>query len=853
MVDDGHKSRDAADADGVETGREDSEVRLRGPLLFGDYELLTRLRAGGMAEVFSARRRVHDPGTLAIKRLLPALNDEAEFIAMFLDETRLAQRFDHPNIPRAIEVGRVDDTPYIAMELVEGPDLAWLLRVGREHAVPMPLTAACRVAREAASALAYAHALTDAEGQPLAIVHRDVSPHNLVISAAGEVKLIDFGVAKSESQTLRTGAGVFKGKHGYLSPEQAGGGPVDFRSDLFSLGICLYEMLAGRRLFKGSSDFSTLQRVRRADVPPLLEVEHWPADVSALLARLLARDPADRAATTEEVVEALSAIGDAADGQADLRAYVAELRALSPLEEVSAAPPVGDTGTGLSAFFDLEPVSSVSVLGGTAPVSTSPQDPVTDEAPRAAHGPGPEFGDRPRAAAPTESSTGAQLADAAVQVRQAQTVSDDELRVADPSVPPNAVAPDLNMDWDDEDEVNTDEYDTPHPVALHTASPAPLPPLPLSPLPEDIGPALPAASELPEASPPPLFSTPPRPDATDHAPHVSVLELADPPGAAVSRAVPGPLARAQGLFARRYTPVGVAIVALTIVALTIGGGLLAGGLVGTAAPATVHLATSPVDAVVRVDGRLAPGSHSPFVIGGLDPERVHVIEVSKPGYTSWGTRLQVAEAGQVIELPQVVLRRKPEATARPPAVPAESAEPAGSGPQASVASGRNSSPETAVPRPRLAVTEAEGSRESAAGAGRPLNQAAAQGAAPTRLGGAMLASGIPAAGSPVPAPKSAQAAAPGAKTATALPHPVGALATGDALTGKPGPRLRINSRPWSQVFIDGAPVGNTPLLDLPLSPGRHRVRLSNPKFGLSRTLVLTMPAEGLVTRVVELR
>ncbi|MDD9947242.1 MAG: protein kinase, partial [Myxococcales bacterium] len=344
---------------------EDSEIRVRRPQLFGDYELVRRLRVGGMAELYRARREVHKNEQVVIKRLLLSLTDEAEYVSMFLDEAQLAIRLEHPNIVRTFDVGQVDDTPFMAMELIDGQDLSTVIRRARELGRTVPVSVACHIATCVAGALSYAHELTDERGRALGVIHRDLSPHNILVSFGGSVKLIDFGVAKSTAQTMKTRAGMFKGKHGYLSPEQATGAALDARSDVFSLGICLYEMITGERLFAGSSDFSTLQRVRAAQIPDLRgERPDVPEALVEIVDKALARAPEERFESAQAFADALdgfmhSLVAD--DGEQELVAFLGELFAKEIAGGVDAEEGEEvDLSTGLSGFDDLEPVSVVS-------------------------------------------------------------------------------------------------------------------------------------------------------------------------------------------------------------------------------------------------------------------------------------------------------------------------------------------------------------------------------------------------------------------------------------------------------------------------------------------------------------
>ena len=235
------------------------------PAQAGPYQVIERVSAGGMAEVFRARR-TSDGRAVALKRLLPVLASEPEYVRMFADEARIAAQLAHPSIARVLDVGQSDGTWYMAQELVDGPDLRDLGRKAEQLNRRMSVPAAVYVGMEIAGALEYAHNRIDAQGRPLGLIHRDVSPQNILIGRSGEVKLVDFGIAKAEHRETRTRTGMIKGKFSYMSPEQARGLPLDARTDIFSLVAVMFELLTAERLFDGGSDIEILDRVRRAMV-----------------------------------------------------------------------------------------------------------------------------------------------------------------------------------------------------------------------------------------------------------------------------------------------------------------------------------------------------------------------------------------------------------------------------------------------------------------------------------------------------------------------------------------------------------------------------------------------------------
>jgi len=244
---------------------------------------------------------------VAIKRILPGLLKDDRFVRMFLDEARLSLHFNHANVVSVFDLGKSDETYFIVMEYVEGTTLKQILEYLQDKGQRMPLALAIWILVETLKGLEYAHALNDPEtGEHLHVVHRDISPPNLLISWNGEVKLTDFGLAKATTQLESTDAGVVKGKFSYLSPEAAHGQPVDGRTDIFAVGILGYEMLTMRRLFLGETDYQTVEAVRAAQIPNMraLNPEIHP-DLERILLKSLARDVDDRYLSAADFAEDL--------------------------------------------------------------------------------------------------------------------------------------------------------------------------------------------------------------------------------------------------------------------------------------------------------------------------------------------------------------------------------------------------------------------------------------------------------------------------------------------------------------------------------------------------------------------
>lgn len=277
----------------------------RAPVSIGRFRLFKTLKKGGMARVYVGVDAERPIQLLAVKTLLPELAKERLYREMFATEGKVGQRLDHPNIVRTVEAGVDQGTAYIAMELILGHDLSTLIRRLRRQGEVMPLPLAVGLARDVAAGLCHAHELTDEHGQPLDIVNRDVSPGNIMLGFDGVVKLIDFGIAQTTID-VKNQIGTIKGKLSYMSPEQVRGLPVDARSDVFSLGTVLYEMLTGVHVFHDEGDFATMERVRRAECAPASS--HNPAvdaELDDILRRAMARDLPQRFHTSRELWRAL--------------------------------------------------------------------------------------------------------------------------------------------------------------------------------------------------------------------------------------------------------------------------------------------------------------------------------------------------------------------------------------------------------------------------------------------------------------------------------------------------------------------------------------------------------------------
>lgn len=271
----------------------------------GRYELLRRLGSGGMAEVHLARAAGLEgfQKLVVCKRILPHLSADPEFVRMFLAEARLAAILDHPNVVQVFDIGKDGRDYFFTMEYVYGENLHTLLKAVRRRGEALPLEHALTVAIGAASGLHYAHERVGFDGMPLQIVHRDVSPTNVMITYDGCVKMADFGIAKVTSRTDVTQAGIRKGKVPYMSPEQCRAEQLDRRSDVFAIGIALYEITTMQRLFDGDNEFGVMNRIVNGDVPPpSTKREGYPKELERIVMKALARDRDKRYATAAELV-----------------------------------------------------------------------------------------------------------------------------------------------------------------------------------------------------------------------------------------------------------------------------------------------------------------------------------------------------------------------------------------------------------------------------------------------------------------------------------------------------------------------------------------------------------------------
>ena len=280
------------------------------PTRFGKYLLLDKLSIGGMAEIWRAKMFGTEgfEQIIAVKRILPDIARDREFVTMFINEAKITAQLTHQNVAQIFELGHVGEAYFIAMEYIGGKDLRALFEYSLRRGQLLPIPLSCYVIMKVCEGLAYAHQKKDSAGNAMNVVHRDISPQNVLIGYDGQVKVIDFGIAKASGQ-IKTEAGILKGKFSYMSPEQAEGAALDRRSDIFSMGVCLHEILTGRRLFFGHSDFLILEKVQKMEMPPpTLYNPKIPSLLNKVVLKALARDSRQRYQDASEMATDLRAV-----------------------------------------------------------------------------------------------------------------------------------------------------------------------------------------------------------------------------------------------------------------------------------------------------------------------------------------------------------------------------------------------------------------------------------------------------------------------------------------------------------------------------------------------------------------
>jgi eukaryotic-like serine/threonine-protein kinase len=870
---------------------------VRKPILFGKYYLLERINVGGMAEVFKAKATGVEgfERLVAVKRILPNIAEDNEFIEMFVDEAKIAVQLTHANIAQIFDLGKVGDSYFIALEYVHGKDLRAVFHRARNRGEPVPISLASFVIMKVCEALDYAHNKKDATGKPLHFVHRDVSPQNMLISYEGEVKVIDFGIAKAAGKASKTRAGILKGKFGYMSPEQVKGLDIDRRSDVFGVGICLYELLTGERLFAGESDFSTVEKVRNVDImPPSTYNRRIPEELEQIVLKALAGDVEERYQTAMELhdeLESFTYTSGNTYSRKDLSMYMRkvfaeELAQESARDQKYQALMMSDLSKGedLGTLDSLDseltareaPYANPSgqprvAQGGTlrpaAPVNAPVSAPVSQ----------PSTDDSQKLRIPYQrfnTLTGIPSIDQKQPMRlgEEEQTAPPSRPVVPPLVPrPQSIPPSfdrdpmpptrLGMDWDDED-LSTQIYDKPDrnqssdlfppesafdksPLDARSTTSKGFPRTGLeSPRPtadSGLTPSAQRQAALAPAYSPPIRTPAVVPDFQRPIQQRSSSEEFTPMTLSQADA-PEPMRLQKAALRQRNKLIITSAILLIAIVGVVAVVVKAMVFSDAATRGMIHLTTLPRDALVKLDDRVISGSSSPFLINDITPGVKHVLEVSKNGYETWSLEV-VVKPKELKRINAITLR------------PARSgfvldSKPTGARVFVDGIELAQTTPVEATAIPpgphRIRVENGdlfhpwEISVNIVAGTVLELP--------PARL--------MPTEPAPAPEPKT-PVRTPGTQRKTGVPRIKTAPVRSEPKVQNSSimladGKLRINSRPWSEVWVDGKLIGNTPQMDIPLKPGQHQVILMNPGFNVRKTLSVDIRPGEITTKVVTL-
>ncbi len=799
---------------------------------FGKYLLLDRIAVGGMAEVYTAKSFGIEgfEKIIAIKRILPTMAEDRDFITMFIDEAKIAGHLTHANIVPIYELGKIGESHYIAMEYVWGKDLLQIMNRFRRMRRHMPPVMAAWIASKMLEGLDYAHRKRDRHGRPMGIIHRDVSPQNCLVSYEGQIKLIDFGIAKAASRNTKTQAGVLKGKFGYMSPEQVRGNTIDHRSDIFAVSTCLHEMLTGERLFVGESDFSTLEKVRNADVvPPSTVLSEMPAELEEILMKGLAGDPDERWQTAGEMQEALQrfiALSRPPFGTSKLNTWM----------RTAFAPEIAKEKARLDTFSKIGHPGSPPAPQPRAPSlsSTSPQNPAARRGGAVPAPPAPkkqvaslddfanmpdDFGDE------DENEFGGEATMITSSPFEAmQEAADGTEEIAEQATQIFFAAEEM-------EEIH-DEAPAPAMPAGSLSSPAPMPAAARMPPPRAIGNAAPAPQPIESATAPkPTLRLdmadlpPPMPPSPTPAP-VQDMFAPPPPSAPQGRQRgvetiemerPGQLRPAKQGGMGKWIAI-MAVAAVAVLAVTIGGAVV---LFGGDDTGTISVRVSPADAHARVfvDGVLS--GNADLILEHV-PAGTHEIEVRAEGYVS--ATQSVPVTGDGTALLAIELHQDLAAAAAPPAV-AAAAPPAPPAP----APAPPSEPIALVAPPPAPAPEPAPAPAPAPVAHDPEPEAHAE-RAPART------------------PREEH------HTPQRVPNegdnrPQRVETPRRSAGGGGSGFLMIQTLPWARVFLDGRDTGrNTPVRQLRVSAGHHTIGLRT-NDGTMHTVQVDVQA-GQTQRIV---
>ncbi|UJR79870.1 serine/threonine-protein kinase [Sandaracinus amylolyticus] len=674
----------------------DEELDLPRP--FGPYTLTRRLAVGGMAEVYVAKTKGLGgfEKVVAIKVIHPRYSEDEHFVQMLVEEAKISVLLTHVNIAQTFDLGCIDDTYYIVMELIEGADAYRVMRRTTEMKRAMPIDLCAHIAAEMCNGLDYAHRKRDAEGQSLGIVHRDISPQNVLISYAGEVKIVDFGIAKAALRSGQTEAGVIKGKYYYMSPEQAWGDPMDHRSDIFSTGVVLYELLTGRMLYQEDNVPLLLDKVRKVEVaPPETRRRSIPKALSDIVMKALSKEPQDRYQSAQEMAQALTQflyqssptftaarlaelMGTLFPNEVQRHSAIMKLPSVeeslppeaqskSVLFELGEEEDEDATRNDVLPFRRAQRVTKPAEEPGR-PTLRPPRRRNVEGEPTRAASPRAAGGGSDQVTAPLVDPSGAWVS----PVREMGTTSPRQ--VPDDSTDDTHSAPEWDdptrlkdEDWSEQDATLVDGGDLA--AALLAVAPKPegaqlaqsergkVNVQWAAKVPQNAAP--PQAASAQRAAPPPPRPPPPvakieplpSPSAVPRAPWEAPPSVAASPpvftaptGSVDPFASPPPSPpSATGGFeppdgARRSAMLAIAAIAVVVL-----GVLAVIAVLGTPPPPAIEVISSPTGASVSIDGRPVDGVTPIVIADGIESGRSYRVEVAMAGYQPWAAQLAPTE------------------------------------------------------------------------------------------------------------------------------------------------------------------------------------------------------------------
>jgi serine/threonine protein kinase len=857
------------------------------PIPFGKYYLLDRISVGGMAEVFKAKAFGVEgfERLIAVKRILPSIAEDEEFITMFIDEAKIAVQLQHANIAQIFDLGKVGDSYFIALEYVPGKDLRSIFDKLRKSSQAIPIPMAGYVTMKVCEGLDYAHNKKDAAGRDLNLVHRDVSPQNVLISYDGEVKIIDFGIAKAAGKAGKTQAGILKGKFGYMSPEQVRGLPLDRRSDIFSVGICLWEMVTGERLFVGESDFSTLEKVRNVEItPPSSYNKRIPEDLEKIVLKALSREVEDRYQSAMDLHDDLQSWMYTSGNffaRKDLGSFMHEVFR----EDIDRE--FANTEGGADLVRPSSPPPKVSVRPAPGP-RVSPKPGAPPPPPRAASLPPgrvpPPAGYAPAGQQPIMPVQPSQGRKRTMLGMPSAVATKPPTRPV-PLQPPTASSragksgapnPAVSMGEWDEDEPPTNIYSKEAAAEMAKAALAHARGGQTAPSPNATAPAPNTSAPGPNATAPATSLGPPMPKASNER----VFNPFEPD------------------TSMRRSGKGWIALAIVLVALIAG----AGGIFFLSIKAQLQISVTPeTDLQVIIDGsRILPGSASPFLVTDLDPG-FHTVTIRSDGYKEQTLHLNLGRGEKLRQ--QVQLSRDetgffletdpPGASVWVDEIPQDDKTPitvlnlSPGVHTVRIAKGDKYAQDvinvvvqsgniTQVPKKTLDLkeievtfrTEPEGARAVLVTGSERQNLGTTPATASLYTSKSykilfakagysdmeipveypagqekVTLDPVPLAPKDEPAPR-ARVAAP----RQPVSKPAAVATSEGGASGAMG-SLSVQTKPWSKVYINGQFIKNTPLVNHPLKPGTYQITVENPSYNVKKDFKVTIKA-GKPTTVV---